>query len=101
MNRYLLLGNAVMVVAFLFAFRHLPPQIPLFYSKVWGEEQIADLWMILVLPSVMNMFVIANNYITNKYFYENDYIKQLLFYVNICLIAVFTFIFVRVLFLVS
>ena len=29
-------------------YKHLPPQIPLFYSRPWGEEQLADtvfLWL--------------------------------------------------------
>lgn len=29
----------------------LPPQIPLFYSRPWGEEQLAEKSQILFLPS--------------------------------------------------
>lgn len=34
----------------LFTFNRLPPQLPLFYSRPWGEEQLATPSFLLLLP---------------------------------------------------
>jgi hypothetical protein len=30
----------------------LPPQIPLFYSRPWGDLQLGEPWQILILPGM-------------------------------------------------
>jgi hypothetical protein len=40
--------------------KHLPPQVPLFYSRPWGEEQLADtrfLWLPLLIAGVVATIV--------------------------------------------
>lgn len=39
----------------------LPPQIPLFYSRPWGEEQLAGSLNIFLLPIFSLVFLLINN----------------------------------------
>lgn len=43
------LATTVTLIAILIVFRSLPPQIPLFYSRAWGEGQLATR-MFIFLP---------------------------------------------------
>jgi uncharacterized membrane protein len=38
----------------------LPPQIPLFYSNPWGSNQLADKFMIAILPVLSGTILISN-----------------------------------------
>ncbi len=98
---YLILANLVMVGVFVFKYSSLPPQIPLFYSKTWGEDQLGDYWMIFLLPILLDIFFIINQYCYRKFFAGNLFVKRIFDYLNIFLIVGFTLIFVRIVFLVS
>lgn len=39
----------------------LPPQIPLFYSRPWGQEQLAPKFFIFILPAVSFLVFLVNN----------------------------------------
>lgn len=54
-------GNVVRVTFLLIAIalgllgwwvRRLPPQVPLFYSRPWGEAQLASPWWLFFLPGL-------------------------------------------------
>lgn len=68
----------------LLKYNALPPQIPLFFSKPSGEDQLADTWFIVILPILMNLLIIANNIVTKKYFADNVFVKKVFYYLNIC-----------------
>lgn len=38
----------------------LPDQIPLFYSRPWGETQLADKWQFLILPASLGVMGLVN-----------------------------------------
>lgn len=40
------------IFALVSSWRHLPPQLPLFYSRPWGEEQLASPLGLLLLPGL-------------------------------------------------
>ena len=96
----LFLSNLIMVLFFILNFNRLPPQIPLFYSKSWGENQLADLFMIALLPFFLNFFFFLNNFIYNKFFAENILVKKIIDYLNIFLMIIIPIIFLRIIFLV-
>ncbi len=98
----LLIGaNVLMIVTFLLKYSKIPPQIPLFYSQLWGEGQLADSWMIFILPAVMTLLYFVNQYIFNKFYYENIFIKNIFYYLNLFLIISFSLVFIKIIFLVS
>jgi len=101
MIKLLLGADTLMIAAFILKFFRLPPQIPLYYSQPWGENQLADSWMIFLLPIFLNLMFFINRYIFNKYYRDNIFIKNIFYYLNLFLIAGFTFIFIKIIFIVS
>ena len=101
MIKLLLGADILMVVTFLLKFKTMPPQIPLFYSQLWGENQLADSLIIFILPIFMNFLFFINQYIFNKFYAENVFIKNIFYYLNLFLIVSFTLIFIKIIFIVS
>jgi len=97
----LLTCNLLMITSFLLRFSTLPPQIPLFFSKIAGEEQLGDTWMIFILLILANFFYFINNYIVRRFFSQNEFVKTTLKFVNIFIVVSLTLIFVRIIFLIS
>ncbi len=100
-QKLLLPSIIIMLIAFIIKLNTLPPQIPLFYSLPWGESQLAETWMIFFIPLLMLLFIFLNNFIEKKLFFENDFIKKIFYYLNILIIISFTFIFLKIILLVS
>ena|SRR3989344_859275 len=98
----LLIGADILQIL-LFAWRlpSLPKQIPLFYSRPWGEPQIAEVWYIALLPILMHLLFFLNGLIINRYFKDDEVFTRLFTVVNYCVIITFTGIFVKILLLVT
>lgn len=90
-----------MVATFLLKINTLPPQIPLFYTRPWGEEQLADFWMIFLLPVLVNGLYFSNDYFYKKFFLGNNLVKKILNITNIFLTISLTMIFIKIILLVS
>lgn len=94
-------ADALMITIFLLRFSRIPPQSPLFYSQLWGENQLADTWLIFLLPVFLNLLFFLNNYFFKKVYSDNELIKNIFYYLNLFLIFSFTLIFIKIIFLVS
>jgi hypothetical protein len=94
-------ADALMIASFVLRFNRLPPQIPLFYSRLWGENQLADYWLIFLIPVFLNLLIFLNNYLNKKYFFDNNFIKKIFYYLNLFLIFSLTLIFIKIIFLIS
>jgi len=97
----LLSANFLMILAFLFKFRSLPPQIPLFYSKPLGETQLVDWWFIFLLPLLLDCLYLLNFLVYKRFFANNQFVKTFLYYFKLFLIVSFTIIFLKILFLIA
>lgn len=97
----LITANLLMVGGFLLNYNHLPPQIPLFYSRLWGEAQLADVWFVFMLPLFLDIFFFLNFYIFSKFFLPNDFVRKVFLTLNWFLIIVTTAIFLRTVFFIS
>lgn len=91
----------ILSVVFIFKINRLPPQIPLFYSKADGDEQIVDSFMIFLLPFFSSFIVAINHFIFAKYFSENKFVVTVIYYVDLLVILLASFIFLRILFLIT
>ena len=91
----------IQLILFIFRIDHFPSQIPLFYSKPEGDEQIVDSFMIFILPLTSFIIVIINKLIFIKYFSNNYFIETIIYYVDLLVILLTSFIFLRILFLVT
>lgn len=101
MLNLLITGNILMITTFILKLKTLPPQIPLFYSRPWGENQLADTWIIFLIPLILNFLYIINGFLYKKLFLGNDLIKKIFGYLDLLLIIGFTFIFIRIVLLIS
>lgn len=97
----LLSANLLMVLAIIFKFGSLPPQIPLFYSRPQGELQLAEWWFIFFLPFLMNGLFLVNTIIYQRFFEGNEFVKTFFYYFKLFLIIAFTVIFLKITFLVT
>lgn len=97
----LLSANVVMVLGILLSFRTLPPVVPLLYSRPAGELQLVDWWLIIIVPVVMNMLYVLNNFLIQKIFSGSEFAKKIIWYTNLVIILLLTAVFIKVLTLVS
>ncbi len=101
MLKILLGADILMAALFAWKFQHFPEQIPIFYSRPWGDPQIADYWYIALIPILMHVFYLLNGFLSKKLF-NNQKIPQKIFFVStIITIALFTSIFIRIVLLVT
>jgi len=59
----------------LFFWRRLPPEVPLFYSRPWGKEQLTTPWSFFILPALSLIVFLINlifSYLINKSFPEKE-----------------------------
>ena len=97
----LIAANLVIAAILILRFNSLPPQIPLFYSKPPGEDQLADTWFILALPLLMNILFFLNKFLYGRYFKDDVFIHKIFYCLNIFLIVSFTLIFMKIIFVVT
>lgn len=99
---YGLIGcNIIMIGVLLLGFNHLPPQIPLFFSKPWGEDQLVDTWMIFLLPILLDVLYFVNLTLYKRYFLGNEFVKKIVDYLNILLMVSVTLIFIKIVTMVT
>ena len=98
---WLIAANITIISILVFKFNTLPPQVPLFYSKTTGEDQLADTWSILILPLFMNLLFFLNNFIYRRYFRDNILVQKILYFLNLFLIVSFTLILIKIIFVVT
>lgn len=101
MIKLLIAADVVMAAVFAWVYRFLPEQLPIFYSKPWGEAQIADKWYIFLLPLLMHGIYFLNNALTKKYFSDAPQLRSLMNYANAFFILSFTGVFLKILFLIT
>ncbi|QQG44666.1 MAG: hypothetical protein HYW86_02010 [Candidatus Roizmanbacteria bacterium] len=97
----LIIADVLMAGAFALKFTSLPPQIPLIYSNIWGEEQLVDYWFIFILPLSLHLFFFLNIYLYNKFFFPDHVLRKVVFILNSSLTVAFTLIFLKIIFYIS
>lgn len=74
-NIFLLLTQVVII---LIAWRHLPPQLPLFYSRPWGEEQLIYPTGLLILPGLSLAVFLTNLFLLSLIPQEEKLLQKIL-----------------------
>lgn len=96
-----IIADIIMGAAYFFLQSQLPPQVPVYYSRPWGEDQLADLWIISIIPIVMHLFIFGNMLTIRLFFKKNEFIIRTFSFANWLYLVLFPIIFIRILFLVS
>lgn len=78
--------NKFVAVLFIFSvailvwrFTYLPADVPLWYSKPWGEEQFAHPVWLFLFPATILIFFFLNVYVSAKFSSKHLIFSQLLF----------------------
>src|SRR3989344_5744038 len=75
------------VALILVSFQKLPPQLPIFYSKPWGEPMLAGPIAIWILPG-LTLFFVAINYVIARFVLAELFLyRVLLTFSAICAFA--------------
>lgn len=78
------------VIFLAFFWPHLPPQIPLFYSRPWGEEQLASKTQLIFLP-LFSFLIFASSLLASAGFFAKDpFLSQILIGTGSVLVLVLT-----------
>lgn len=66
------------VFLFVFFFQSLPAQVPIFYSKPWGQDQLAQP-VFLVVPLFLSVaFFLLNMFLARRVFGLQSFVKNVL-----------------------
>jgi hypothetical protein len=82
----------IMSILFLFYFQKLPPLVPLYYSRPWGEEQLAPKIMLLLLPGGCFLWYLLSALFIHFATKEYRVFSQLILIVQavVCIMAILT-----------
>ncbi|MCL4366787.1 hypothetical protein M1563_01315 [Patescibacteria group bacterium] len=76
---------------FTLSFKHLPEQIPLFYSTSWGESQLVSKLQFLILPTVVSLISLVNFFVASQLPQNQLVLKRILItssvFVNIIILV--------------
>ena len=97
----LLLANLIILATFLLTLNRMPPEIPLFYSRSRGENQIAPWWIIVLLPLLMNGLALFNMYLKKKFFSNEHFISYVLDIASISSVVVIVMIYLKIILLIT
>lgn len=101
MGKLLIASDVLLLALSIWAFPRIPEQLPLLYSRPWGESQIVEYWYILLLPILMHLFYFLDAFVIEKFLTENQILKKILTYTMTVTILVYSAIFIKILFLVT
>lgn len=73
---FLLLTAQIVILAFFW--QKLPPQVPLFYSRPWGEEQLVSPLVLLFLPITSLLVILTNSIMASLITREGKLASQFL-----------------------
>ena len=74
-------------LAIAFFYKYIPPQIPIFYSQPWGQEQLADKKLIFLFPIQLILLLIINYFLTALFFLKEKLLAKF-FIFGVSLVAV-------------
>ncbi len=58
LNLIMIVVQIALIITF---FSQLPPQVPLYYSRPWGEAQLAPTHHLFILPLIATFFLLLNS----------------------------------------
>lgn len=98
-----LINLLVLVFAVFLIFSHqkdLPPQIPLWFSRVWGNERLAPPNMLWVFPIIILSFLLLNNLIAKLVFAKQKVLALVLVWAALIISLILLFPLYRILLVV-
>lgn len=69
---------AAQILIIISVWRFLPPEIPLFYSRPWGTDQLVKYPGIIILPAICLIVFFANTLVAQLAIKEETLVKKML-----------------------
>ena len=95
----ILLGISWLILLF-FWFK-LPPQVPLLYSRPWGESQLVNKPLIALLPGITTFLSLVNLRLASLLFKNEKFLSQVLVWLNLTVAVLATTALVRILIIIT
>src|SRR5688572_26854683 len=84
----------------LFTYNLLPPLVPFFNSKPWGEERLASSGIIFALPPLLFTIFMVNNLLSAYYYSKNTLVSRILSFTSLLVTILTGIAIVQIVFLV-
>lgn len=78
-TRLVIAVNSIAIIVLIWHWNQLPPLVPLWYSKPWGDEQLAHPFWLLVLPGSSIIWYVFTIFFVGKYLKLYRIFGQILF----------------------
>lgn len=91
----------VMIGTYVFNVGTMPPEVPLFYSLIEGEDTITPSYYLFLLPIISLVIILVNIFVYRRIFTHDLFVRKVLYYSSVGAIVISTFVFLKILFLVS
>ena len=78
MKRLAIVFLVLQILIILIAWRWLPPQVPLFFSRPWGQEQLTNPIGLFFLPAFSLVIFLVNLTLTNFLTKQEKLVSQIL-----------------------
>lgn len=95
----ILLGISWIILLF-FWFK-LPPQVPLLYSRPWGENQLVNKSLITLLPGLSTFLSLVNLRLASLLFKNEKFLSQVLVWLNLTVAVLAATALVRILIIIT
>ncbi|NMB57480.1 hypothetical protein GYA19_06130 [Candidatus Beckwithbacteria bacterium] len=79
-------------ILYFIAFNFFPPEFPLFYSKPWGQEQLTNTKVLLILPIILTFVTVINTRLASIFF-KKENLLSLIFLANQLIFTLLTLIY--------
>ncbi|HBP51617.1 MAG: hypothetical protein US68_C0003G0048 [Candidatus Shapirobacteria bacterium GW2011_GWE1_38_10] len=87
--RFTILLFISQIVLIIWFYNQLPPEIPLFFSRPWGESWLSPTSSIFILP-LFSLITFLTNYFIALYFYQKKLILSQLLVIFTFIISLFS-----------
>lgn len=87
--RFNIILIASQIILIIWFFKDLPPEIPLYFSRPWGEAWLAPATLIVLLP-LFSIFVALINYFLALFYYQKKALLSKLLVVFSFIISLFS-----------
>ena len=84
----------------LFSYKILPPLIPFFNSRPWGESRLATSGIIFALPPILFSIFIVNNVLSAVIYSKNTLVSRILSFTSLLVTVLSGIAIIQIIFLV-
>lgn len=100
-NRFIAISTLITGGLFAWRYSSLPPQLPFWFSRPWGDDQLAAPWWLLMLPASVIVWHLVNSLVSIYVLHDHRIFSKILFLTSLMLSVMSMIIVAKVIFMVS